>query len=121
MIDGKGISPDIAVKDPLYQDTIDISSLTGLTGEKLLKSGSVGYEVLCAERLLEIMGYMKGTPDVVYDAETVKAVKSFQLSVKIKADGIIGPVTRKLINRNLNKAVLKYDAQYSKALEELAG
>lgn len=121
MIDGIGILPDIRINDPVYRDTIEISRLAALQGIKPLKAGSVGSEVLCAEKLLEVMGYMKGTPDVVYDAETVKAVRKFQLTQKIKADGIIGPVTRKLINRILDKAILKYDSQYSKALGELAG
>ena len=68
----------------------------GALGERLLKKGSVGADVLELQKLLMELGYdlPKYGADGEYGAETAEAVKAFQRAAPgLEVDGEYGPLT----------------------------
>ncbi len=65
-----------------YENTQTLSSL-----------GSRGQEVRQIQRKLQNLGFYSGSVDGVYGTATQKAVRNFQKSCGITADGIAGPKT----------------------------
>lgn len=59
----------------------------------LSKIGSRGDEVRRIQNKLKSLGYFSGTVDGIYGVKTQSAVRKFQQSVGITADGIAGPKT----------------------------
>lgn len=57
------------------------------------KMGSTGEEVRQIQSKLKSLGFYNGTVDGIYGARTQSAVKAFQKSCGISADGIAGPTT----------------------------
>lgn len=69
---------------------------------RLLKQGGRGNDVMEIQALLKKIGYYSGTVDGIFGAETVQAVKRFQLANGLTADGIIGPNTYQILRPFLN-------------------
>ena len=65
----------------------------GETQEVLSKIGSRGDEVRRIQNKLKSLGFFTGTVDGIYGVKTQSAVKRYQRSVGITADGIAGPKT----------------------------
>ena len=63
------------------------------TQEVLSKIGSRGDEVRKIQTKLKSLGFFNGTVDGIYGTKTQSAVKKYQQSVGITADGIAGPKT----------------------------
>ncbi len=63
------------------------------TQDVLSKVGSRGDEVRQIQNKLKSLGFFTGTVDGIYGAKTQSAVKRYQQSVGITADGIAGPKT----------------------------
>lgn len=64
-----------------------------------LKPGDTGTQVAVLQRALTSLGFSTGKADGQYGPATTSAVKRYQTSVGLKADGILGPVTlRALVN-----------------------
>ncbi len=61
--------------------------------EVLSKVGSRGDEVRRIQNKLKSLGFFNGTVDGIYGTKTQSAVKRYQQSVGIRADGIAGPKT----------------------------
>lgn len=61
--------------------------------ETLSRMGSRGDEVRRIQNKLKSLGFYTGSVDGIYGAKTQSAVKRFQASVGITADGIAGPKT----------------------------
>ena len=61
--------------------------------EPTLKKGSKKPEVKDLQEALKTLGFNPGPVDGVFGAATEKAVKAFQTSVGIHADGIVGRIT----------------------------
>ena len=61
--------------------------------EVLSKIGSRGDEVRRIQTKLKSLGFFNGTVDGIYGAKTQSAVKNYQKSVGITADGVAGPKT----------------------------
>ena len=59
----------------------------------LSKLGSTGEEVRQIQSKLKSLGFYSGSVDGIYGARTQSAVKAFQKSCGITADGIAGPTT----------------------------
>lgn len=59
----------------------------------LSKLGSQGEEVRRIQNKLRSLGFYSGTVDGIYGTATQSAVRAFQKSVGITADGIAGPTT----------------------------
>ena len=61
--------------------------------EPTLERGSKKPEVKDLQEALKALGFSPGRIDGVFGAATEKAVKAFQASVGIDADGVVGPLT----------------------------
>lgn len=59
--------------------------------------GSRGSQVREVQTKLKQWGYYKGSVDGVYGPATYRAIVSFQRKNKLKADGVVGPQTRKAL------------------------
>ena len=66
---------------------------TNNTQEVLSKVGSRGEEVRQIQKKLKSLGFFTGTVDGIYGTQTKSAVRRFQASVGITADGVAGPKT----------------------------
>ncbi|WP_411333228.1 L,D-transpeptidase family protein [Metabacillus indicus] len=73
------------------------SKPSGFTGQNL-KKGSRGSEVKHLQQLLTSKGFDTRGIDGIFGSNTDKAVRSFQKSKKLSADGIVGPATRKALS-----------------------
>jgi hypothetical protein len=66
-----------------------------------LKPGDTGTQVAVLQRALASLGFSGGKADGVYGSATKSAVERFQRSVKITADGVVGPVTLRTLTNAL--------------------
>jgi len=57
------------------------------------RNGSAGGDVARIQQALKDAGFYQGEPDGVFKDQTEAAVKAYQASVGIAADGIVGPAT----------------------------
>jgi rare lipoprotein A len=62
-------------------------------GERIVRKGSRGSDVVTLQRVLALKGYAVGAADGVFGRRTRRAVKRFQRRRGIPADGIVGPQT----------------------------
>jgi general secretion pathway protein A len=61
---------------------------------EVLRPGSVGPSVEWLQRALGMLGYFEAPPTGAFDAVTAEAVRSFQASRHLNADGTVGPLTK---------------------------
>ena len=66
-------------------------------GERTLKKGSRGSDVITLQRVLSMKGYAVGPADGVFGRRTKRAVKRYQRRRRITADGIVGPMTTRAL------------------------
>ncbi|WP_438348885.1 S41 family peptidase [Paenibacillus sp. FA6] len=95
----KGIKPDIAVTQPGY------FSVAPINKEKTLKYNMNSEDVKSAQIMLDGLGIKSGRTDGYFDQGTQKAVKSFQTSQKIEANGIIDAKTAEALETMLIKHI----------------
>jgi peptidoglycan hydrolase-like protein with peptidoglycan-binding domain len=62
-------------------------------GERTLKRGDHGRDVVTLQRVLTMKGYPLGVADGVFGRRTAAAVKQFQRRAAIVPDGRVGPLT----------------------------
>lgn len=65
----------------------------------LLKTGSRGTEVEELQKFLNDLGFDCGKVDGIFGKNTFAGVIAYQLSNKLKVDGIVGPETRGFLNK----------------------
>ncbi len=84
LIDGKGLTPDVAVEeaDPHYQPP-PFAAL----GKRALRPGLVGLDVLGLQQRLGYLGFDPGPADGVYGPRTGRAVAAFQRAQGIRERG----------------------------------
>jgi peptidoglycan hydrolase-like protein with peptidoglycan-binding domain len=78
---------------------VDQPEMSDMTCEELgivstLKYGKRNSQVSILQDVLINSGYYSGEPTGVFDTNTKNAVKMMQKAVGVKADGVVGPVTR---------------------------
>jgi len=119
MIDGRGLSPNIAVPDPELVDGIDIYSIQKLTKTSKPGLNDEGADVYNAEKMLKVLGYDVDAPDTVLDKKTFNAIWKFRADSKLYPGGTLDFSTQGMLNDKLDEAVMKLDKQYAKAVEVL--
>lgn len=62
-------------------------------GEAQIQVGATGLDVRKLQEILNGGGYNAGPIDGIFGPQTLAAVKAFQASKNIPADGIVGPIT----------------------------
>jgi N-acetyl-anhydromuramyl-L-alanine amidase AmpD len=65
----------------------------------LLRKGDRGWRVKQVQRRLEVHGFDVGNADGVFGPQTEAQVREFQRSRDIEVDGIVGPMTWKMLNK----------------------
>lgn len=66
-----------------------------------LRRGSKGDAVLVVQKRLTALGYWLGKPNGLYGDNTVHAVTALQKVAGLPRDGVLGPATRKALNRGV--------------------
>lgn len=67
--------------------------------QRILDRGDKGEDVAELQRMLTRIGYRIGNPDGVFGPKTEEAIKAFQALYKLKADGIVGPTTWRVLDQ----------------------
>jgi hypothetical protein len=70
----------------------------------VIQRGAFGSDVVRIQGMLETVGFAPGSVDGEFGAGTEEAVAAFQKSVKIRADGIVGPATWEALDRSVRRA-----------------
>lgn len=70
----------------------------------VLKRGSTGSTVKTVQTKLKRWGYYQGSVDGIYGSQTVSAVKYFQRSNGLTADGVVGKKTAAAMGISLNSS-----------------
>ncbi len=71
----------------------DATWLYTTAGGRAIETGRNGFDVVFVQALLKSLGLYSGSIQGYYDAPTLAAVKAFQASKAITADGVVGPQT----------------------------
>ena len=74
-----------------------VLSAEAYLGDRTLKLGMSGYDVLQLQKNLGYLGYQVGTTDSKFGWQTQQAVKNFQWKNGLKVDGIVGKQTATLM------------------------
>jgi len=70
---------------------------------RILAKGEIGSDVLLLQVMLMRLGYFAYNPDGKYGINTFNAVNQFQTHEKLKADGIVGIQTWRLIQKRVEE------------------
>lgn len=84
-----------------------------------LKIGAKGSEVIMLQKRLKSAGHFPYSIDGDFGPQTERAVKAFQKSIGIKADGIVGPITTAKLETPKTKTSSKV-ASYTSTQKPLA-
>ncbi|MHB8928403.1 MAG: S41 family peptidase [Bacillota bacterium] len=118
-IEGRGIEPDLEVKMPELKQ----GAFTGgyLDGQRVLKSGMVGLDILALQEALEFLGYGQGFSQGVYDRTTQSAVTRFQKDHGFTQPGVADEKTIKAVKAEVarEQRTPKNDPQLKAAVEIL--
>lgn len=116
---GKNLVPNKVIATVVLKDGRVLSTTnTSLTGDtskivatgmvlgadkfnftQLMKVGSKGNEVLELQKFLNTAGYDCGMADSMFGNKTKSAVAKFQLANSLDGDGVVGPITRAILNK----------------------
>ena len=98
------------------------SALTCTDLQKDLSKVSRGKEVTSLQKFLYEKGFLKSAPDGVYGNTTIEAVKEYQKSAKLTANGNVFSITRQAIRKEsckeeviTRKSTKEIDKIYSRA------
>lgn len=83
----------------VYSDYVSITS----SSSSNLKWGSRGSEVKELQKNLILLGYLNGTADGIFGANTHAAVIAYQRKNGLSADGIAGKLTQNAVSKEANK------------------
>lgn len=114
-LDGIGITPDIEVKLSEGNTAVDYAPIKG---DRSIKSGLVGLDVLGVQQRLNALGYGIKKLDGVFGENTRAAVLKFQKDNGLKADASIDADDLKVLQAKLDGKSDK-DPQLERAMEEI--
>ena len=92
------------------------NSTTNTSTATTLKKGSKGDNVKQLQNKLQKLGYYTADIDGDYGTKTVNAVKTYQTYYNLVADGVCGPLTKKVLNNTKVLTETKESKRLSKAL-----
>lgn len=114
-INKTGIIPDIEVRNEDYSYILDFAPIKG---ERELKYGCIGLDVMGLQQRLGFLNLFKVTPDGVFGPRTQEAVKKFQEQKGLNVNGIVDQEFISLLDTAVfDAAVSGEDIQLNKALE----
>lgn len=112
-INEKGISPDIEVEMPEYQDLLIINS------EETYQSGDTSDEVKNLNAVLAALEYDVDSSSNVFNEQTQTAVEAFQAENDIPSDGVVTGETSTALTEALRTKIEENDLQYNEAVKYL--
>ena len=115
-IDGIGIVPDIEVVSEIAAKAAEYAIIKG---DRSIKSGMVGIDVLGVQQRLAALGYDAGKPDGIFGQTTKKAVLAFQEDNGLAKDASMDEDDLKILAAKLEEKIAKCDPQLDRAMEEL--
>lgn len=115
-LDGIGITPDIEVK---ADTTIVGAGFAELKGDRSLKSGLIGLDVLGLQQRLNAIGYGIKKQDGIFGSATKTAVLAFQKDNGLKQDASIEADDIKTIQSKLQNNQSQADIQLERAMQEI--
>jgi peptidoglycan hydrolase-like protein with peptidoglycan-binding domain len=92
--------PTVAVRPTPPSEQIPGIQYT-LEGFPILRKGMRGFEVIKLQRLLQKLGFLKGKVDGYFGEETEAAAIALQKRYGLKADGVVGAATWRVLQRQL--------------------
>ncbi len=115
-INGKGIEPDVKVKDKEIKYT-DAKDLLPITYERTVRPGDSGSDVKALKQRLELLGLSVNSETDVFDKETEFAVKKFQESEKLYVYGVLDITTQVALENLFMNATVSDNNVLNTALE----
>ncbi len=115
-LDGIGLTPDIEVK---ATDTAVKPDYAVIKGNRSLKSGIIGLDVLGLQQRLNAIGYSIEKQDGIFGKMTKTAVLAFQKDNKLPQDASIEADDLKALQNKLEEKLDKNDPQLERAMEEI--
>lgn len=83
----------------VYGDYVSVAP----SGSGALRRGSRGSSVAALQEKLILLGYLKDTADGIFGEKTAAAVKKYQQTNALSADGVAGPVTLAAVNEEYGR------------------
>lgn len=120
MIDGVGLTPDIAVDNMEPVKGVPLNSIQKLPKKAKPTLNSNGRDVLYAKAILKMLGYDVDIDGTKLDERTFRAIAKFQKDSGLFSYGTLDYTTQQLLNDKLDKLILDTDKQYVKAVEVLS-
>ena len=115
-LDGIGITPDIEVKATAAGEAAEYVELKG---DRSIKSGLVGLDVLGVQQRLNALGYNAGKLDGISGAMTRTAILAFQKDNSLKQDASIDSDDLRVLQIKLEEKLNQGDPQMDRAMEEI--
>ncbi len=115
-LDGIGITPDIEVKPGAGAET---AGYAVIKGDRSIKSGLIGIDVLGVQQRLAALGYNIGKPDGIFGRMTEKAVLAFQKDNGLMQDASVDTDDLQTLQARLTEKFSQNDPQLDRAMEEL--
>jgi len=114
-LDGIGITPDIEVQ----ASAAEAAEYAVIKGDRSIKSGHVGIDVLGVQQRLNALGYNSGKPDGIFGGMTRTAVLAFQKDNSLEQDASIDSDDLKILRSKLEEKHSRNDMQLDRAMEEI--
>jgi carboxyl-terminal processing protease len=102
-VQGTGITPDIIVRNRQAQQSIDIPELDALNKSRKPDLGTVGLDVLAAERILKAMDFPIQEPDGVFDEILKQQITDFQRQSGLHPYGVLDFTTQDALIQALER------------------
>ncbi len=114
-LDGVGITPDIEVS----ANANSAAEHAPIKGDRSIKSGLIGLDVLGVQQRLSALGYNVSNHDGVFGGMTRTAVLAFQKDNNLKQDASIDQDDIKVLDSKLQEKQNSTDLQLETAIQEL--
>ncbi|NLY46159.1 MAG: hypothetical protein GX053_09260 [Tissierella sp.] len=96
------------VSEEVVEENVDETDKYKLILDRSLKLGNSGLDVNALQEVLKALGYLKIENTTNYfGTQTESALKAFQENLGLEADGLAGPQTIEVLNRQLIRRGLK--------------
>ncbi len=93
------VTPPVNSNPPPFSPTNNFPPVNNPHFTGTLARGSNNAEVLELQRLLSSLGFLTATPNGFFGPQTEAAVRAFQTANNLPPVGIVGPLTRALLNQ----------------------
>jgi carboxyl-terminal processing protease len=115
-LDGIGITPDIEVK---ASDDSAAVEYAPIKGDRSIKDGIIGLDVLGVQQRLSALGYDIKKQDGIFGGMTRTTLLKFQKDNSLKLDASVDADDLKILQNKLEEKLTKGDLQLDRAMVEI--